>query len=129
MSLVIHCRICKDIIPTTDLRRKICNKTECQLEQYRGEKRLYAMQHRIKINHTHCQNCGNEIPVGEYRSKYCKPECSQKGKTDRRKELKQLKRDLLQNKPVTGVSAVSLCSTVEPTVPTPPLRSGGMLYG
>jgi len=129
MCIKIYCKYCKDLIPTTDMRRHICDKPECQVAKYRDEKRLYILRHRTDPNRSRCLICEGEIPAGKYRSKYCKQDCARKGKLVQQKERRKLKRYLMQNKLVTRVSAVSLCSTVEPTVPTPPLRSGGLLYG
>ena len=91
MCIKIYCKYCKELIPTTDMRRHICDKPECQVAKRKDEKIRYNIRNRIELDHTHCKICGKELRVGDYRSKYCSDACSIIGKMVRQRVLRKLK--------------------------------------
>ncbi|HUT00539.1 MAG TPA: hypothetical protein VMY59_09500 [Candidatus Thermoplasmatota archaeon] len=68
MPLIIHCRICNDLIPNARIGRSICNKSECKRQRYR-------QNHPWTRSEIRCRFCNGIIPIGSGRRYYCNNDC------------------------------------------------------
>lgn len=81
MSL-ITCKVCGAPITKIDARLTRCDKPECRKRNVR----------RVQFG---CIICGNEIPLGSKRNKYCGKECEREGKRrvrilwDKKREMEE----------------------------------------
>jgi RNA polymerase-binding transcription factor DksA len=84
MCVIIRCRICNTIIPTTNLNRKLCDNPDChhraaQLtchNNYLKNIDYNREKNRKRRRFRFCVECGAEIPLGSRKKLLCgKREC------------------------------------------------------